>query len=210
MAKIQELNNINQFKVKAAQPNSYYWGGSQYWYADKNKQKCGCGPTTASEMIWYFAKTRPSLSGLCDVGAGDRDSFTGHMDRIFESVTPGLMGISNPQIFANGVVDYGKKYGVKLEPIMLNVPTIKSKRPTVDKMTEFLDGSFKKDRPVAFLNLSNGNVAELGGWHWVILVSIDTDTKVVTMLDQGKKVEFNIGDWLETTSLGGGFVTLNC
>lgn len=203
------LSNMNQLKVLAT-GNSYYWGGSQWWYADKKKQSCGCGPTTASEMIWYFSRTRPQLKGLCDVGKGDKDSFVKHMDKIFQHVTPSLIGISNTGMFADGVVDYGKKHNAVLEPVILNVPAIKAKRPTVGQLADFLDDAVKKDRPVAFLNLSRGNVEDLGGWHWVLLIGFDRQSMGVTMIDQGKQVNFNIGDWLNSTSLGGGFVTLNC
>jgi hypothetical protein len=81
----------------------------------------------------------------------------------------------------------------------------------LQQVVTFLAEALEKDSPVAFLNLEHGGLAELESWHWVTVISLEYDLEAkaayATILDCGTEKRVNLTSWLETTKLGGGFVS---
>ena len=101
-----------------------------------------------------------------------------------------------------------QQQGTELEVRSLDIPEEIADRPAREAVRDFLLTALAADCPVAFLNLNNGKVTNLDRWHWVTLVAADPERLMVTMLDQGRRVDIDLALWLETTTLGGGFVAL--
>jgi hypothetical protein len=93
---------------------------------------------------------------------------------------------------------------------VIDVPQLKSNRPRLTEVLNFLEEAFDNDVPVAFLNLCNGDEKNLERWHWVTVVSLnvsdDGRDAFVDILDSGIIKKIDLGLWYDTTTLGGGFV----
>ncbi len=93
----------------------------------------------------------------------------------------------------------------------LDIPKNRFQRPELSAVSEFLENSLSKDLPVAFLNLDNGDEKRLDSWHWVTVIALDYErdgAAAVKILDEGRIKQIDLALWLQTTSLGGGFVSV--
>jgi len=213
------IHSPELLKINDEQGNIFF-GGSQMWYQSYWQLESGCGPTACTNLLWYLSKTRPDCAMLSDGVRNRKKEFLTLMEKVWEYVTPGRMGINNTKLFVTGMQRYGKDCNVHLKCRILDIPMAnfavpkfgmtKSCRPSIEQVSLFLIEMFEKDLPVAFLNLSNGRLENLENWHWVTLVGFDADKKVALMYDQGKCRKINIELWLKTTVLGGGFVAADC
>lgn len=182
-------------------------GASQEWYRTYMQRMSGCGPTTASMQLYYLARTREEYTPIAPKLLTDKEQFLLLMEEMFRYVTPGMRGVNTTAIYKEGAVAFAKKKGVLLTPHVLDVPPRLLGRPDENQMWQFLQESFLRDIPVAFLNLSNGSVKNLDRWHWVLLTGLCHKDEGAVMYDNCKKSIVDISMWLRTTTLGGGFVS---
>lgn len=201
---MQTLANPAMIDISA--PGGVYYGGSQSWYENFWWRRAGCGPVNASNLMWYLARSRPELAALWNTGDGSRESFFALMNRMFQYVTPGRRGVNTTDMLINGVMRFARSRGAELRSRSLVIPKERQIRPTEAVTSAFLLNALADDLPIAFLNLSNGKVGNLDNWHWVTLIAFDPETMKATMVDQGKRVDIDLGLWLKTTTNGGGFV----
>lgn len=185
------------------------FGANQAWYSTSWQRRSGCGPTAASHLLWYLSRTREGAEALCPHDASTRDGIRLLMEEVWKYVTPGVMGVNATSILADGAERFGRERDIPVAARVLNISAVPMCRPDEQAVADFMAESFCGDRPVAFLNLSNGALQNLDNWHWVTLVAIDTDAMTATMYDQGAKSVIDLGLWLRTTTLGGGFVALD-
>lgn len=194
--------------LRFADGENHSMGAQQDWFLDIWQQRAGCGPTACANMLWYMAHTDPEAGALCPHMSATRENATAFLHIIWNYVTPGNMGVNSTEILASGAQLYGLEKGVPLEADVLEVPRAARCRPDEGTVADFVLGALEADRPVAFLNLSNGALQNLDSWHWVTLVSFDRDSMAAGMLDEGKLSALDLRVWLSTTVLGGGFVAL--
>jgi hypothetical protein len=184
------------------------YGARQIWYRSWIQRMSGCGPTAASNLLWYLAATRPDeCAALFDGDGTDRADMLRLMEDVWRYVTPGMRGVDKAPMLTDGAIRYAEVRGVALKSRVLDVTGQSSGRPSRDTLHAFLADAFEGDRPVAFLNLSNGAVRNLDNWHWVTLISVDGNGSA-EMFDQGRRQLIDMALWLETTTGGGAFVTL--
>lgn len=200
------LRNPKQLRI--ASGNAISFGARQTWYPGWLQRMGGCGPTTASNLIWYLAATRPRTSGRLFDGDGTRRADMEQlMGSMYEYIRPGMRGVDKASTFVDGALRYATRRGVALDARVLEVPAEYNLRPDADRVQAFLAAAFADDLPVAFLNLSNGALSNLDAWHWVTLVAIDGNM-LAEMYDQGHRQIIDIGLWLGSTSYGGAFIAL--
>lgn len=202
----QQLLNPELLKIRVHH-GGVYMGGSQEWFDDAWKRMSGCGPTAASGILWYLARSRQN-NALCEIGQADKSDFLKLMDTMFGYITPGMMGVNSTAIFTGGIVRYGNSCGVKLQTRVLDIQPALCNRPSRETLRDFILESLRADSPLAFLNLSNGSLGNLDNWHWVMLIALEQDSMVATICDQGFTKNIDLGEWLKTTVLGGGFVSV--
>jgi len=184
------------------------YGAHQIWYSSWIKRMSGCGPTAASNLLWYLCATRQDMCSTLFKGNGTkRSGMLSLMESVWQYVTPGMRGVNRASMLADGGVRYGRAHGVALEANILEIPEAVSDRPDERTVYDFLAGAFQRNLPVAFLNLSNGAVHNLDNWHWVTLVSVDESLQA-EMYDQGRRQKIDAALWLNTTVGGGAFVTI--
>lgn len=185
---------------------SISYGAHQAWYRSLMGRMGGCGPTAASNLLWYLAASRPDVCGpLFDGDGTQRAEMTRLMDAVWPYITPGMGGVHKASMLADGLVRYGADHGVSLLPDVLEIPAEATMRPSVEIQQQFLASAFTDDLPVAFLNLSGGAVSNLESWHWVTLVGVDEKGQA-EMYDQGSHQRLDMPLWLETTRKGGALV----
>lgn len=183
------------------------YGASQRWYQSWFRRMAGCGPTAASNLIWYLAATKPTVCRrLCDGDCTERPNMLELMNRVWRYVTPGFRGVDKAPTMVEGVIRFGNERAVPLAARLLEIPEAAAERPDEEAVFTFLSHAFQDDLPVAFLNLSSGGVGNLESWHWVTLVAADRLLKA-EMYDQGHRKMIDLALWLGTTVWGGALVT---
>jgi hypothetical protein len=182
------------------------YGARQTWYEDDFQKKAGCGPTTAAHLACYLARANPGRARLPTAAPRRREDVLPLMREMWRYVRPRLLGVNDTGILAAGLERYAGEYGLPLQVRRLRIPLLPFLRPPAVRVGEFLAAALTADRPVAFLNLSNGRLANLDGWHWVTLVAARPAPLSAVMYDNGARQEIDLALWLETTRLGGGFV----
>ena len=182
--------------------NALIFGGSQEWFGERWRRQSGCGAVAASNMIWYM---RGHMRG----GRNGKDHYIELMEEMFGCVKPGILGVNSSTIFANGIKRYGARHEWHISTHVLKIPAWKHKRPGISEIMGFISSALQTDAPVAFLNLSNGSIKNLGSWHWVTIVAIDTVAARAKTSDYGKTSDIDIAQWLQTSALGGALVYLH-
>ncbi|MDR1689514.1 MAG: hypothetical protein LBS21_13020 [Clostridiales bacterium] len=182
-----------------------FTGGSQEWYKDRWQKLSGCGPTTASNLIWYTANR--VFNNRVDFG-GDMSRYLDLQNEMFNFVTPGMQGVNTSKLFTSGIIRFGKNRNFNIETFVLEIPKKPFARPNANAVRKFIEEALAADSPVAFLNLSNGALFNLENWHWVTIISLYDDTLTAEIADQGEAFDINLEEWLKTSLLGGAFVSI--
>lgn len=206
-AKVNNFGILNPEILHISNGIRTSYGAHQIWYSSWIQRMSGCGPTAASNLLWYLASTRAECRSLFDGDATDRTEMIRLMENVWKYVTPGMRGVDKATILIQGAVRYGSDHDVRLGARVLEIPGKVSQRPDKGEVFAFLSSAFSDNLPVAFLNLSNGAVRNLDNWHWVTLVAVDQSLRA-RMYDQGIRQLIDLDCWLETTKGGGAFVTI--
>ncbi len=205
----RSIQHPDFMQIRDDDTGKIFYGCDQEWYHSKLQRLAGCGPTTAATILSYLKKPKkatvfdPPLKSTC----------LAEMEEVWKSVTPGPRGIPSTAMLRAGLLKLAQAKGVCFDIRRLDIPAKREKRPPFSAALDFLADALKKDLPVAFLNLHNGDVAGLDAWHWVTIISIsfepDGSIAEIKILDEGlcKAVDFAL--WFRTTRLGGGLLTFD-
>lgn len=203
------ISNIDLYKLLDRSDNIEYYGSNQEWYGRHWQRMSGCGPSTVTNIIYYIncIGLEPALRKKLT-----KEECLALMKEMWNYVTPSLGGVSSTAMLRKGADRYLREKNLNLTMETLDVPKTRSERPGNGRVIEFIAQSLEKDCPVAFLNLERGRLVNLDSWHWVTVVSLTYDkeeTVMAEILDCGIRKRIDLGLWLQTTKLGGGFVSFN-
>jgi len=196
--RIKELFKIN------GKGGAVYWGCDQQWYSRWVQRESGCGPTTAASLLFYHQRAR---------GGGPeptRDGCLALMETFWDYITPTWRGVHSTALFISGAERYAADHGLHVTGAALDIPGDSAQRPALDTVLGFLKDALQNDLPVAFLNHNNGAEKALYSHHWVAVIALirGAGGNTVEFLDEGTVKRIDIGNWLATTTGGGGFATL--
>lgn len=184
-----------------------FFGCDQEWFGSHWQRLSGCGPSVASNLLLYLHRAK---NIRLPMAVNNQTDYIKLMEVLWSHVTPTHNGVYMLEQFYNGVHDFAQDHGYCLENFSLYVPEKKTAQPKLSAIVDFISEGLLQDCPVAFLNLSNGDVCNLEKWHWVTIVSlkIDPDNSyvLVKIYDAAESVIIDLKLWYETTTLGGGFV----
>lgn len=184
-----------------------YYGCNQEWFGSSWQRQSGCGPSVASNILMYL---HGSKAIQLPQEVNNRDDCIKFMEEVWNHVTPTERGVNTLELFCNGVKKYLHTQGYDLECFSLEIPNKRTERPSLNTVVEFIAKGLQSESPVAFLNLSNGMVANLDRWHWVTIVGLEADHDngrvSAEIFDAGQAFAIDLKLWYETTTLGGGFV----
>jgi len=185
------------------------FGPDQVWYPDRWLRKSGCGPTSASLLMAYYAFTRPELRSLYIADDLTRHSFIRQMQEMSRFIKPGMMGVDKISKYVDGVIQFADEKGITLSPHVFEVGEKNdARRNELQGLADFVSKGLSSDSPLGFLVLSRGNEKHLQNWHWITVTGADIteDTIRATASDEGKKKTFDLSLWYHTTSMNGGLV----
>ena len=194
------------FAVSGA--GSAIFGCDQEWYKSEWQRLSGCGPTAASNIIYYLGRTRPQVCGL-NV-ENNKTACLSLMEKMWLYVTPTEEGVDTTGKFYDAMRSYFDAAGIDARFEVCDIPEDRMSRPPLRMVLGFLIRAMENDAPAAFLNLCNGAEESLEAWHWVTVIAIDytenADKLTATILDESRIKKIDLKLWYETTALGGGFV----
>ncbi len=205
---IYSIKHPEYFEVDCGHDEESLYGCDQEWYNSEWQRLSGCGPTAASNIIYYLSRTKPRACNL-DVH-NDRVGCLALMEEVWAYVTPTEEGVDTTKKFYDALSAYFDAAGTHTVAEICDIPENKEERPTLNEVLDFLIRAMENDAPVAFLNLCNGNETNLEAWHWVTVISLryheNKDHIHLIILDEGQLKKIDLGLWYNTTELGGGFV----
>ncbi|AJQ28529.1 hypothetical protein [Pelosinus fermentans] len=201
-----EIKHPEWLQIKTG--NLILYGYNQEWYKTSFKKTRGCGPTAAAMLLLYLNRRE---AGSLPYQSNSISSITQILEDVWNFVTPGwLLGLNSTRKFCRGVEDLAEHYELSWRCHELSLSAFKFKRASLSQVIKFLNEGLASDCPIAFLNLQKGRVTSLESWHWIVLVSLSykesENRYLATCYDGGRLLTFDLGLWLETTRLGGGFV----
>ena len=183
------------------------FGCNQEWYSSDWQRSSGCGPSVASNIMLYMHRSK-TISLPQEVN--NKSECTKLMETVWDHVTPTNKGIYLLAQFCDGLHSFIRSNGYMFESFSLNIPDKNKERPELPAIVHFIAQGLINDCPIAFLNLSNGMISNLDRWHWVTIVSLETDQNnskvLVNIYDGEESINIDLKFWYETTTLGGGFV----
>lgn len=195
-------------RMKLGGFNTY--GMTQEFYSQKNQRLAGCGPTAASNMIYYLYKNQKLSQELSKKIFKERDFETDIkrlMNLSWNYITPGAMGVHSTEIFRYGfkriIEDYNLDYDVENFVVPRKITIMKTEDILVESRN-FIKEGLDEGAPIAFLNLINKSNVDT--WHWVSIVSIEGNT--VEIFDGYHNFKEDISKWIKNRYMGGGFVRL--
>ena len=178
------------------------YGCNQEWYETEWQRRAGCGPTVAATLFYYLF--RP------DNRCYSKQEWLERMEEVWNYVTPTERGMPTTQRFYRSVLDYAATKQQSIDYFCCDVPEERADRPVLADLLQFLTEGLQGDAAIAFLNLCNGEEQNLHRWHWVTIIAVehaaDGSQALLKILDEGKIKTEDLALWLETTTLGGGFV----
>ncbi len=190
--------------------NQNLYGYNQEWYKTSFQRTRGCGPTAAA-MLLLYVNTRES--GHLPYKNNNISAISNILENVWSFITPGwLLGLNSTEKFCKGAEVLFRHYALNWRCHKLSITAFKYKRASLSAVATFLEEGIAADCPIAFLNLHKGEVAALESWHWTVLVAFSYDAEqkayMATCYDGGRSITFDLGIWLKTSKLGGGFVYL--
>ncbi|MDD3745555.1 MAG: hypothetical protein PHD70_03655 [Anaerostipes sp.] len=202
------LSNINLFKVQDHLSGMIYCGSDQEWYSARRQRLTGCGPSTAANLLLYDNRKQDMSGEECD-----KKCLLSLMEEIWRFVTPKEDGIPSTNMFIAGMEVYAKKQDRVYRYFSINICENKERRKNISEVIDFIVSGIGQDKPIAFLNLCNGEVWNLERWHWVTIYSLEYNENKseawAYICDEGEAKKINLSLWLQTTTKGGGFLYFN-
>ncbi len=205
------IRHPEYFQIFSEDKTKKLFGCDQEWYQSHWQRISGCGPTAASNLMYYISRNQQAALGVNMTN--DKEKCLTLMEKVWAYVTPTQQGVDTTKLFVDSLGRYLDELQLKAELRVLNIAKDIQKRPTVEDVVKFIDQAMRNDAPVAFLNLCNGDETALEEWHWVTVISLefneDTSRVYVEILDESQIKRINLSLWLSTTMRGGGFVYID-
>lgn len=201
------IKNEEIIKIKLSETRYTY--ANQLWYKDKWKMQAGCGPTNASQLVWYLSKSNSSYASLLKNLNTSKEDFVELMNKIWDYITPTYLGVNNVDIFKEGLKKYFIDNGLELEVVSLDLRKKGLNNKSFEHINRFMIDRLSNDNLVAFLTLSKGKENKLYNWHWTTIVEYDSISNEAIIIDANRKFNINIKNWYETSLLGGGLVAID-
>ncbi|MGC7873168.1 hypothetical protein ACPUYX_16795 [Desulfosporosinus sp. SYSU MS00001] len=207
----RSIANEDIFKIEDEDTQNTFYGCNQEWYTTMWQRRAGCGPTVATNIVYYLNCTRKGPRS--DKGLWTKRGALLLMEEVYQYVKPTMRGIPTTKLFGDDVLKYAEAMKRNIQLEILDVPKYRKSRPLFQQLLTFLEQALHNNRPVAFLNLDNGEEKRLDSWHWVTIIAMvyaaEDSRAILRILDGGHIKEIDLGQWFQTTALGGGFVSFD-
>lgn len=191
-----KIKNLDLFQV--VDNEKTYYGFSQEWYKNAWQQKAGCGATVASSIINYYNQIR----NFKEIRIFDALKI---MEELWFYLLPTEHGLNSIKLFYDGIKKFYNNKKVLIDYINVDIKN----KPNLDDIINFISKELSEDKPIAFLNLCNGEENNLDKWHWVIIVEIfeENGNYFLNIIDDKEITKINLSLWYRTITNDGGFIT---
>ena len=191
-----KINNIDLFKVEDNE-NTYY-GFSQEWYKDEWQRRAGCGATVASGIINYYNQ----IDKFKEIKISDALEV---MEELWNYLLPTEQGLNSIKLFHDGIKNYYEDREVTIDYINVDIKN----KVSLEEIIKFICKELSEDKPLAFLNLCNGEENNLDKWHWVVVVEMfeENGEHFLNIIDDKEIIKINLSLWYRTIKNDGGFIT---
>lgn len=195
---------MNKYKIKnldALKIEQKYYGLSQEWYKDEFQIKAGCGATVAATIISYYSQKE----NIKDLKISDVLPL---METLWNYLLPiRNRGLNSTKLFYEGIEKFFRDRNIEIKYDYLNI--LYDNKLPIENVVNFIKEALNKDRPLAFLNLCNGEEVNLDKWHWVTVIEIfeEDNNYFLNILDDKEIKKINLNLWYNTITNDGGFVT---
>jgi hypothetical protein len=188
-----------------------HYGCNQEWYMTPWQRNAGCGPTTVTNIMLYLNSIRNGLGKSKQLVT--KSEVQSMMEEVWLYVTPTNNGIATTKLLYDDVIDYAKAKTLNIKVEFIDIVENRLLCPELHHLLLFLGNALRNDSPIAFLNLDNGDEKQLASWHWVTIISLnysdDESTAIIDIVDEGIIKKIDLAKWFHTTTLGGGFVSID-
>ncbi|MDO4689875.1 MAG: hypothetical protein Q4A58_01080 [Fusobacterium sp.] len=199
--KNREFLDVND--VETEKGKSY--GFTQEWFKDDYQVLAGCGATVASTILTYYEQCK-NFKKLEIVDVLPK------MEELWKYLPPIKgKGLNSTKLFYDGILKYFKDRNIDIKYSYIDID-IKNKI-SLEEIISYLKNEISNNRPVAFLNLCNGEENILDKWHWVTVYELFKDNfegkeeYFLKILDDREIKKINLSLWYRTIKNDGGFVS---
>ena len=114
-------------------------------------------------------------------------------------------GLNSIKLFYDGIKNYYNNREVIIDYINVDIKD----KPSLDEIINFIVKELSNDRPIAFLNLCNGEENNLDKWHWVLVIEMfeENGEYFLKIIDDKEIIKINLSLWYRTITNDGGFIT---
>ena len=189
----------------------YAYGGNQSWYVSPYTTNSSCGSVAAANITAYLAQHKSDYYGGLYNGSINNDKFykyefINHMEKLYDNLKPGILGVPTVESFIKGVTSYiNKDAGSTLipTPYTINASTYATYREGVT------DG-LKEESPVAvlFWEVENWELDPDFSFHWITITKYfkdnNTGNEYFACSSWGKRYSLSFYDYWWNYWVAGG------
>jgi len=118
---------------------------------------------------------------------------------------PTEQGLNSIKLFYDGIKSYYDDKEVTIDYINVDIKN----KVSLEEIIKFICKELTEDKPLAFLNLCNGEENNLDKWHWVVVVEMfeENGEHFLNIIDDKEIIKINLSLWYRTIKNDGGFIT---
>ena len=127
------------------------------------------------------------------------------MEELWNHLLPTEQGLNSIKLFYDGIKSYYDDKEVTIDYINVDIKN----KVSLEEIIKFICKELNEDRPLAFLNLCNGEENNLDKWHWVVVVEMfeENGEHFLNIIDDKEIIKINLSLWYRTIKNDGGFIT---
>ena len=127
------------------------------------------------------------------------------MEELWNYLLPTEQGLNSIKLFYDGIKSYYDDKEVTIDYINVDIKN----KVSLEEIIKFIYKELSEDRPLAFLNLCNGEENNLDKWHWVVVVEMfeENGEHFLNIIDDKEIIKINLSLWYRTIKNDGGFIT---
>ena len=127
------------------------------------------------------------------------------MEELWNYLLPTEQGLNSIKLFYDGIKSYYETKEVTIDYINVDIKN----KVSLEEIIKFICKELTEDRPLAFLNLCNGEENNLDKWHWVVVVEMfeENGEHFLNIIDDKEIIKINLSLWYRTIKNDGGFIT---
>lgn len=161
---------------KIKEDESIFYGGDQDWYPYEWQRWAGCASVAGANLAAFYDGKRKD-----EVPTYEKEVYVQKMLEMYQYMTPGIHGFPNPEKYLTRFLRY------QLDRGYLCRGNIFTDWDAWGQASSYIIANLKEGHPIALLILRHqAKVIEENTWHWMVIVSYDDESHMVSVSNHGK------------------------